>query len=193
MLFRSHHLLLSVTAQKKDISDPDVVNEFARTVGDQVHLDYLYVLTCADVRGTNPKLWNAWKGSLFEDFYERTKRALRRGLETPVDPEELVAETQAEARELLAAEALDAATIERTWALFAEAHFLRHAAAEVAWHTLLLANRAPDDESPLVAVRPQGTRGGTAVFTWTLHRHRSFARTTAVLDQLGLKIGRAHV
>ena len=183
-----HHLLLSVTAQKKDISDPDVVNEFARTVGDQVHLDYLYMLTCADVRGTNPKLWNAWKASLFEDFYERTKRALRRGLESPVDPEELVSETQAEARELLAKEQVPHAALERTWALFSEAHFLRHAAAEVAWHTQLLAPRAPDDETPLVAVRPQGTRGGTTVFTWTLHRHRSFARTTAVLDQLGLNI-----
>ena len=70
-----------VTAQKKDISDPKVISEFARTVGDQSHLDYLYVLTVADVRGTNPKLWNSWKASLFHEFYERTKRALRRGLE----------------------------------------------------------------------------------------------------------------
>ncbi len=60
--------------------------------------DYLYVLTVADVRGTNPKLWNAWKARLFEEFYERTKRALRRGLETPVDQEELIRETQDQAR-----------------------------------------------------------------------------------------------
>ena len=69
---------------------------FARRVGDQAHLDYLYVLTVADVRGTNPKLWNAWKARLFEEFYERTKRALRRGLETPVDQDELIRETQAD-------------------------------------------------------------------------------------------------
>ena len=56
-----HHLILSMTAQKKDIGDPDVINEFASEVGDQLHLDYLYVLTVADVRGTNPKLWNSWK------------------------------------------------------------------------------------------------------------------------------------
>jgi [protein-PII] uridylyltransferase len=183
-----HHLLLSVTAQKKDIADPDVVNDFARTMGDQVHLDYLYILTCADVRGTNPKLWNAWKASLFEDFYERTKSALRRGLETPVDPEELANETQAEARELLNREHVSPDAVQRVWAQFSEAHFLRHSAAEVAWHTTLLTHRAVDDESPLVAVRPQGSRGGTAIFTWTQHRHRSFARTTAVLDQLGLNI-----
>jgi [protein-PII] uridylyltransferase len=68
------HLLLSMTAQKQDIGDPQVINEFARKVGDEAHLDYLYVLTCADVRGTNPKLWNSWKASLFHDLYE-VKRA----------------------------------------------------------------------------------------------------------------------
>ncbi len=93
-----NHLILSITSQKKDISDPDIIHEFARRVGDQAHLDYLYVLTVADVRGTNPKLWNAWKARLFEEFYERTKRALRRGLETPVDQDELIRETQANAR-----------------------------------------------------------------------------------------------
>ncbi len=92
-----NHLILSITSQKKDISDPDIIQEFARRVGDQVHLDYLYVLTVADVRGTNPKLWNSWKARLFEEFYERTKRALRRGLETPIDQEQLIRETQDQA------------------------------------------------------------------------------------------------
>ena len=95
-------MILSITSQKKDISDPDIIHEFARRVGDQAHLDYLYVLTVADVRGTNPKLWNAWKARLFEEFYERTKRALRRGLETPVDQEELIRETQDQARAKIA-------------------------------------------------------------------------------------------
>jgi len=98
-----NHLELSVTAQKQDISDPAVINAFARKVGDETHLDYLYVLTSADVRGTNPKLWNSWKASLFQEFYERVKRALRRGLESPIDPEELLRETQDGARKLLAA------------------------------------------------------------------------------------------
>ncbi len=89
-----NHLELSVTAQKQDITDPEVVSAFARKVGDETHLDHLYVLTCADVRGTNPKLWNSWKASLFHEFYERVKRALRRGLESPIDQEELIRETQ---------------------------------------------------------------------------------------------------
>ena len=92
---------LSITSQKQDIGDPQVINAFARRVGDEAHLDYLYVLTCADVRGTNPKLWNSWKASLFQDFYQRVKRALRRGLESPIDQEHLVRETQDAARRLL--------------------------------------------------------------------------------------------
>ena len=91
------HLQLSITAQKQDITDPQVINGFAQRVGDETHLDYLYVLTCADVRGTNPKLWNSWKASLFDEFYERVKKALRRGLEMPIDPEELIAGAQQEA------------------------------------------------------------------------------------------------
>src|SRR3974377_499001 len=113
-----HHLLLSVTAQKQDITDPEVVNEFARRVGDPTHLDYLYVLTVADVRGTNPKLWNTWKASLFEEFYERTRRALRRGLESPIDQDELIAETQVEARATLAHDGIDSDEVDRVWKTF---------------------------------------------------------------------------
>ncbi len=80
-----------MTAQKKDINDPKVINEFAQHVGDQTHLDYLYVLTVADVRGTNPKLWNNWKQSLFAEFYQRTRqRAAPRRIESPIDKDELI-------------------------------------------------------------------------------------------------------
>ena len=183
-----HHLLLSITAQKKDITDPEVVNEFARRVGDHTHLDYLYVLTVADVRGTNPKLWNTWKASLFEEFYERTGRALRRGVESPIDQDELIAETQGEAREILRRDSVAESDVERVWKTLTGAYFLRHTAEEIAWHTALLADRDPFDEDPLVAVRQETGRGGTAIFSYTLRRHHSFARATAVLDQMGLTI-----
>jgi [protein-PII] uridylyltransferase len=188
-----HHLLLSVTAQKKDIADPEVIREFARIVGDQTHLDYLYVLTVADVRGTNPKLWNAWKASLFEEFYERTKRALRRGLESPIDQEELVRETQANARTLLAQRGVDPHAVERLWGSCTEAYFLRHTAEEIAWHTALLVSRGADDEEPLVAVSTQTDRGGTPIFTYAAQAQHSFARTTGVLDQMGLNIVDARI
>src|SRR5260370_36489088 len=111
-LVRSH-LELSITAQKQDISDPQVISAFARKVGDEAHLDYLYALTCADVRGTNPKLWNSWKASLFHDFYDRVKRALRRGLESPIDQEQLVRETQDAARRLLVDRGTAATDVDR--------------------------------------------------------------------------------
>ncbi|HEV7612713.1 MAG TPA: [protein-PII] uridylyltransferase [Steroidobacteraceae bacterium] len=181
-----NHLILSITAQKKDISDPDIIHGFARRVGDQAHLDYLYVLTVSDVRGTNPKLWNAWKARLFEEFYERTKRALRRGLETPVDQDELIRETQEHARAKMADVAPE--QVSRVWAQWTEAYFLRYTPEEIAWQTALLANRQPHDDTPLVAIRQLAERGGTAVLTYAPRRLRSFARTTAVLDQMGLNV-----
>jgi [protein-PII] uridylyltransferase len=181
-----NHLILSITAQKKDISDPDIIHDFARHVGDQVHLDYLYVLTVSDVRGTNPKLWNAWKARLFEEFYERTKRALRRGLETPVDQEELIRETQEHARARMADVPVE--QVAQVWAQWTDAYFLRYSPEEIAWHTTLLAGRDPHEDTPLVAIRQLTDRGGTAVLTYTPRRLHSFARTTAVLDQMGLNV-----
>jgi [protein-PII] uridylyltransferase len=181
-----NHLILSITSQKKDISDPDIIHDFARRVGDQVHLDYLYVLTVADVRGTNPKLWNAWKARLFEEFYERTKRALRRGLETPVDQEELIRETQANARAKIPG--IEPELIAAVWSQWTDAYFLRYTPEEIAWQTALLVDRRPDDDAPLVAVRQLAERGGTAVLTYTRQLAHSFARTTAVLDQMGLNV-----
>jgi len=182
-----NHLILSITSQKKDISDPDIIHEFARRVGDQVHLDYLYVLTVSDVRGTNPKLWNAWKAKLFEEFYERTKRALRRGLETPVDQDELIRETQEQVRSIIG-DALPAEQIAQVWKQWTEAYFLRYTPDEIAWHTTLLAGRHQHDDAPVVAIRQTTDRGGTAVLTYTPRRLRSFARTTAALDQMGLNV-----
>ena len=189
-----HHLKLSVTAQKQDISDPQVVNDFAQEVGDQPRLDYLYVLTVADVRGTNPKLWNSWKATLFDELYERVKQALRRGLESPLDREQLIAETQSLAREHLAAAGVDAKSIERVWSTLTDAYFLRHAAAEIAWHTAGLAAREPGDTTPLIAVAEHPGRGGaTVVLVYTQGRHHSFARATAALDQLGVSIQDARI
>ncbi|HMN46236.1 MAG TPA: [protein-PII] uridylyltransferase [Povalibacter sp.] len=188
-----NHLILSVTAQKKDISDPKVLHEFAKHVGDQNHLDYLYVLTVSDVRGTNPKLWNNWKASLFSEFYERTKQALRRGLESPIDREELIAETQAHARELIGRAGIAEAEVSEVWPHLTDDYFLRHTPEEIAWHTRLLAAREPGDDSSLVSVEQQSGRGGTAISTYTPQTQHSFARTTALLDQLGLNIVDARI
>ncbi len=187
------HLKLSVTAQKQDISDPGVINDFAQFVGDESHLDYLYVLTAADVRGTNPKLWNSWKASLFQEFYNRVKRALRRGLESPIDAQELRDETQVAARRLLVQGGMSDQRIRDSWSILDDGYFLRHTPEEVAWHSRLIATRHGGQLEPVVAVQGDGERGTTAVTTLTPDRLRSFARVTAVLDQLGLTIVDARV
>ncbi len=188
-----NHLELSLTSQKQDIGDPEVINAFARKVGDEAHLDYLYVLTCADVRGTNPRLWNSWKASLFRDFYQRVKRALRRGLESPIDPEHLVRETQDGARRLLVEHGVAEEHLSAVWSRFSASYFLQHSPDEIAWHTRLLAERDAASDEALVALDPRSLRGTTAALIFARPRRHGFARTTAVLDQLGLNIVDARI
>jgi [protein-PII] uridylyltransferase len=188
-----HHLSMSITAQKKDIGDPVVVSDFARLVGDETRLDYLYLLTCADVRGTNPKLWNSWKATLFHDFYESVRAALRRGLESPIDEEQLIADNQQVARTLLEPRLVEAADIARIWAPLSKTFFLRHSPEEIAWFTELCAAREAGADEPLVAVQPHSERGSTSVLIYAPHRRHGFARATAVLDQQGLTIVDARI
>jgi [protein-PII] uridylyltransferase len=186
-----HHLLLSLTAQKKDINDPNVVNEFARTVGDQTHLDYLYVLTVADVRGTNPKIWNSWKESLFAELYQATRRALRRGVSNPIDKDEFITGRQTQAEKLLSQAGLDRTNYQRIWDGFTEEYFLRHKPEEIAWHTRVLAESGPG--ATTVDVNDVVVPGLAAVAVYSPEETRSFARATAVLDELGLTIVDARI
>jgi [protein-PII] uridylyltransferase len=121
------------------------------------------------------------------------KRALRRGLESPIDQDELVRETQEGARKLLAQHDVAPADIERAWMRFSIAYFLRHTAEEIAWHTRLLAEREEGSEEPIVAIEPRSVRGTTGVLVFGRPRRHGFARVTAVLDQLGLTIVDARI
>jgi len=188
-----HHLILSSTAQKKDIGDPDVINEFASLVGDPLHLDYLYLLTVADIRGTSPKLWNSWKAQLFDDLYELTRRALRRGLENPIDREQLILEKQTKAREMLNANGLTDQRIDEVWQLMNTNYFLRHRAAEIAWHTEWLADSDTESDVGLVDVRRRENGDGVEAALYTPSTKRTFAHATAVLDELGMTIMDARI
>jgi [protein-PII] uridylyltransferase len=188
-----HHLVLSTTAQKKDIGDPDVINEFAALVGDKTHLDYLYVLTVADVRGTNPNLWNSWKATLFRDLYELTARALRSGLENPIDREQLILEKQAVARELLDKVGVTEEKIDEIWSLLTEDYFLRHRSEEIAWHTEVLADSDMASEHGFVDVRKQPAGDGIEAVFYTPQKKRTFAHGTAGLGELGMTIVDARI
>ena len=188
-----NHLILSTTAQKKDIGDPDVIDEFASLVSDPLHLDYLYVLTVADVRGTNPKLWNSWKASLFGDLYELTQRALRRGLENPTDREQLIFEKKSHARDSLLELGLSDENIDAIWALFDDRYFLRHRSEEIIWHTEWLTESDTESEIGLVDVRLRTDGDGIEAVLYTPRSQRTFAHATAVLDELSMNIVDARI
>ena len=180
-----HHLLMSITAQRRDISDPEVVSEFARTVGDHVHLDYLYLLTVADIRGTNPGLWNDWKDALLHDLYRSTVRALMRGLGNPIERADLVRETRDEAARLVAESGTDAGAAAALWDSFGADYFLRHSADEIRWHaTNILAADAAD--IPLVLVRDG--RGSIEIFVYAPDREFLFAASASILGRLGFTV-----
>lgn len=187
------HLTLSMTAQKKDIGDPHVINEFATLVGDRQRLNYLYVLTVADVRATNPKLWNSWKATLFRDLYNLTGRALRDGLENPVDRKQLVFGKQKAARKLLEAADVPKADIERVWSLLTEDYFLRYRGSEIAWHTDVM--RRSDLQSTLgfIDIRRQPDGDGIEALLYTPRAKRTFAHVTSLLAELGMTIVDARI
>jgi len=186
-----NHLLMSYVSQKKDISDPDVVFDFAKTVGTKAHLDYLYVLTVADMNATNPDIWNNWRASLLEQLYRETSLTLMRGFEHPIDKDDAIAETQEQAMKLAkATQVADTQTIETLWETAGEDYFLRELPEDIVWHTegILQHN---DKEAPLVLVRNKTLDNVdivTQVFIRTLSKENIFAATTSVLDQMNLSI-----
>ena len=186
------HLRMSVTAQKQDISDPDVIHRFASVVGSRERLDYLYLLTCADIAGTSPKLWNAWKDRLLADLYFAGRRALREGLEHPAPREDRLREARQSTRALLHVQGLDDATIDRQFAGMPDESFLRFRPEQLAWQatslteveiggTLVKARRAAPDNDAL------------EVFVYSPDRDGLFAAIVMTLDRKGYGIHRARV
>ena len=135
----SHHLLMSRIAQKEDLSDPEVIEAFARQVGNERYLTALYLLTVADVRGTSPKVWNAWKGKLLEDLYKLTVRTL--GGRAP-DPGAVIESRKRQALIQLALASEPQDSHKRLWDTLEVSYFMRHDAGEIAWHTRQLARHA---------------------------------------------------
>lgn len=186
------HLVMSMTAQRKDISDPEVIADFARIVGNPVRLDYLYLLTVADIRATDPKKWNNWKNSLLRELYTVTKQALLRGLQNPQERDEIVQNKQAGALHLLKSEGLDKEQVIQLWMTLSMDYFLYYSWEEIAWQTKMVLTTKPEAR-PLVVVRNSASRGGTEVFTHVEDRRALFALTTSLLDQLGLNIVSARI
>ena len=189
------HLVMSTTAQRKDISDPEIIHEFALLVGDQTHLDYLYVLTVADINATNPTLWNSWRASLLRQLYSSTKNALRRGLENPLDREEKIRQTQSAALDLLLRNGIDREAAEQLWTQLGDDYFLRHDGSDLAWHTEAILQHA-NLHQPLVLIRETTQRefeGATQIFIYAPDQHDFFAVSVAAMAQLNLSIQDARI
>jgi len=189
------HLLMSMTAQRKDISDPDIIHEFALEIGDTLHLNYLYAMTVADICATNPNLWNAWRAALLTQLYNNTKRALRLGLENPVDREERINDKQTAARTQLKELGISDHAINEIWGKTADEYFIRESVSNIVWHTQNIHNH--DGGDPLIAIQDTDSdnlgEGGSQIFIYMPNTDFLFANTTAALEKLNLNIQNARI
>jgi len=187
-----HHLLMSYTAQRKDISDADVVREFAESVGDQDHLNNLYLLTIADIRGTSPHVWNAWKGRLLEDLYHAATRSIRHGLSVPQDTADRVADIRDAVRGQVDGRTVGSEQLQSFWSTLPADYFLRHSADDLAWHVeSIAASRAID--LPLVAVRFQPRLDALVFLIYAPESEQLLSLVTKGFERLNLNIADAKI
>ena len=184
-----HHLTMSRVAQKEDLSDSDVVSNFARLVGTPRRLTALYLLTVADIRGTSPKVWNAWKGKLLEDLYRLTLRALG-GAQPNLDAE--IEARKQEARQNLALHSALPGTEEPLWKTLEVSYFARHDAADIAWHARSLWRHVQTQE-PIVRARSSSVGDGLQVLVYSPDRPDLFARICGYFDSAGFSIQDAKI
>ena len=188
------HLTMSHVAQKEDLSDPDVIGRFAQRVGNERNLTALYLLTVADIRGTSPKVWNAWKGKLLEDLYKSTLRVL--GGRAP----DANAEVEARKRDALIELARHAQPHEgqkALWETLDVSYFMRHDAGDIAWHARMLSRIAArvGGAEPKTTVRARQSPAGEGlqVLVYTPDQPDLFARICGHFDQAGFSIQDAKI
>ncbi len=185
------HLLMSTTAQRKDISDPDVIHEFARNVSSESMLDYLYLLTVADIRATNPKQWNNWKDALLRDLFLKTRKVLRKGLENSLDIDEIIQENREAACEVVSRTQVEHDEVEQLCTDFPGDYFLHHQAEQIAWHVLSILQNY--DNLPTVEIRQSAHTRSTELFVYSRNTEQVFARVVGVLNSINLDILHADI
>jgi [protein-PII] uridylyltransferase len=179
-----HHLTMSHVAQKEDLSDPAVIGTFAAQVRDPRTLTALYLLTVADIRGTSPKVWNAWKGKLLEDLYRLTLRALG-GAKPSADAE--VEARKSEARALLALASQLPDTEKPLWDTMDVGYFMRHDPADLAWHARTLWRHVKTGV-PVVSARASALGEGLQVLVYAPDVPDLFARICGYFDNAGFSV-----
>lgn len=184
-----HHLVMSMTAQRQDTSDPKVIKAFAQRVGDCIHLDYLFLLTVADIRATNPKLWNGWKAVLLYDLYHKTYDVLHYGLETGTEQSRVIQTIKVQAHSLLTQEEIEAMNL--FWEDVGEDYFLCSTPQGIAEEARAILKHK-NTVLPLVLER-HNTQGITELMIYVHNRDYLFAHTTHFLEQQGVTIVNAYI
>ena len=184
------HLTMSRTAQKTDISDPEIVKRFVEIVGTKERLDALYLLTVSDIRATSPKVWTPWKGQLLETLY-RSARDMLAGTSPDCSHEHAMAERQQQTLKLLG-DRVPAAEREKLWRELNVVYFMRHSPEEIAWHTEVLAGRTETTE-PIVELQRNEKLGGILVLLYLPDRRDLFLRAVAALGKSGLSVVDARI
>src|SRR5713226_6935905 len=179
-----HHLTMSSVAQKQDLSDPEVVRRFAGTVGTERRLVALYLFTVADIRGTSPKVWNAWKGKLLEDLFRATQYLLKGG---KIEADQYIQSKQDEAKRLLRLYGLSDTVQDPLWRHLDVPYFLRHDPQEIAWHTRLLHYRS-DADRPVVKARLSPAGEGLQIMIYVRDQPELFARICGYFGSIGFSI-----
>lgn len=180
-----NHLVMSMTAQHKDTSDPSVVNAFTEKVSNLIRLNYLYLLTIADIKGTNPKLWNNWRATLLFELYKSAANQLRAGL--PQESGQIISDIKKSALQQLKEYGHSQQACEAFWNELDVDYFLRHSDDEIAWHTHAVLSSTDIDE-PQVRIRQLTNRGCTEIFIYGRDRRYLFSNITDCLHLLGLTV-----
>jgi [protein-PII] uridylyltransferase len=185
------HLAMSQTSQRKDISDPQNIQEFAELVGNTRYLDHLYLLTVADIAGTSSKLWNNWKNKLLWELYLATGDALRRGLENPIKRATRVRETRAAALSRLIRRGVDTDAINRLWETLPDRAFWRFSPDQLEWATKTVIDKSDNDQ--YILIRPVQPHGVSELLICVPDHVGLFATITSILDEMGLDVMSARV
>jgi [protein-PII] uridylyltransferase len=182
-----HHLTMSHVAQKEDLSDAAVIAAFAKVVGDARTLTALYLLTVADIRGTSPKVWNAWKGKLLEDLFRLTLRVITAEGGAQPSPETEVESRKAEARALLALASQLPNTEKPLWETMDLGYFMRHDPVDLAWHARVLWRHVKANR-PVVSARASPVGEGLQVLVYAPDMSDLFARICGYFDNAGFSV-----
>ncbi|MEW5893030.1 MAG: [protein-PII] uridylyltransferase [Pseudomonadota bacterium] len=166
------HLSLSRTAQKEDLSDPEVITAFARRCGSVERLTALYLLTMADIRGTNPRIWNAWKEKLLRELYLASRRVLEGG--APVQDD--IEAKKEQARAALRLYGYEPGAEQVLWSKLDDVYFLRHEAQAIAWQTRRLLPLLGRGERLIVRARLAPIGEGAEVLVYAPDEPGLFAR-----------------